>query len=220
MAEDVPPNPLIFLPEMKLILATHNKDKFSEMAAILGDYCIEVQSLDDFEIGEIVEDGQSLEANALIKARMVYNKTKLPSWADDTGLEVDALNGEPGIYSARYAGENCSYSDNVQKLLKNIENIPEKKRQACFKTAIAYVDENMELVSKGLVEGRITVKPKGIGGFGYDPVFYIPEIGKTYSEMTMKEKNSISHRGKAIQSMTESLQSCLPHIFNQMEDIA
>ena len=206
---------------MKIVLATHNRDKCAEMAAILSDYPIDLLTLEDFpEIGEIIEDSDTLEGNAIIKARIVYNQTRLSSWADDTGLEVDALNGEPGIYSARYAGENCNYSDNVTKLLKNMEKIPAEKRTARFQTVIAFVGDKMELVSEGIVEGKITTKPKGVGGFGYDPVFYISEQGKTYSEMKMKEKNKISHRGKAIQEMLKLLQSHLPNIFHQMEDIA
>ena len=156
---------------MKIVLATHNRDKCREMASILSDFPIDILTLDDFpEIGEIIEDGSSLEENALIKARTVFKETKLPSWADDTGLEVDALNGEPGIYSARYAGKSGSYSDNVTKLIKNMLSVPEKDRTARFKTAIAFVDENMELVSEGSVEGLIATEPKGVGGFGYDSV--------------------------------------------------
>ena len=207
--------------DMKIVLATHNRNKCTEMVSILGDFPIELFTLDSFpEIGEIIEDGNTLEKNALIKARTVFNETKIPSWADDTGLEVDALNGEPGIYSARYAGENCSYSDNVNKLMKNMHSFPKNERTARFKTAIAFVDENMELVSEGSVEGLIATEPKGVGGFGYDSVFYVPDNGKTYSEMSMKEKNKISHRGKANQNMIILLQSRLPHIFHQMEDLA
>ena len=207
--------------DMKLVLATHNKDKCAEMAAILGEFPIDLLTLEAFpEIGEIIEDGNSLQENALIKARAVFKQTHLPSWGDDTGLEVDALDGKPGIYSARYAGESCSYSDNVNKLIKNMQSIPKKQRTAQFKTAIAYVSENMELVSEGVVEGLIAITPKGVGGFGYDPVFYVPEKGKTYSEMNMKEKNQVSHRGKAINNMIILLQVRLPHIFHQMEDIA
>ena len=191
------------------------------MASILGDFPIDLLTLDSFpEIGEIIEDGSSLKENALIKARTVFNLTKIPSWADDTGLEVDALNGEPGIYSARYAGDSCSYSDNVNKLIENMLAVPQNNRTARFKTAIAFVGENMELVSEGSVEGLIATEPKGVGGFGYDPVFYVHVKGKTYSEMSMKEKNQISHRGKAIQNMIILLQSRLPHIFHQMEDLA
>ena len=206
---------------MKIVLATHNRDKCAEMAAILSDYPIDLLTLEDFpEIGEIIEDSDTLEENAVIKARIVYNQTRLSSLADDTGLEVDALNGEPGIYSARYAGENCNYSDNVTKLLKNMEKIPAEKRTARFQTVIAFVGDKMELVSEGIVEGKITTEPKGVGGFGYDPVFYVPIKGKTFSEMNMTEKNQISHRGKAIQEMLKLLQSRLPNIFHQMEDIA
>ena len=206
---------------MKIVLATHNEDKCAEMTAILDELPIQLLSLEDFpEIGEIEENGSSLEENALIKARTVHSITKLLSWADDTGLEVDVLGGKPGVYSARYAGENCSYSDNVQKLLQKMENIPTDKRIAHFKTAIALVGENMELVSEGVVEGMITTKPKGVGGFGYDPVFYVLDKNKTYSEMKMTEKNQISHRGKAIQNMIKLLQSQFPETFHQMEDIA
>ena len=206
---------------MKIVIATHNKDKLKELKEGFSELNVELLDLSSFpEIGEIIEDGNSLQENALIKARAVFKQTHLPSWGDDTGLEVDALNGEPGIYSARYAGESCSYSDNVNKLIKNMQSIPEKQRTAQFKTAIAYVSENMELVSEGVVEGLIAITPKGVGGFGYDPVFYVPEKGKTYSEMNMKEKNQVSHRGKAINNMIILLQARLPHIFHQMEDIA
>ena len=206
---------------MKLVLATHNKDKCIEMAAKLSEFPIELLTLDEFpEIGEIIEDGSTLEENALIKARAVYSVTKLPSWSDDTGLEVETLNGEPGIYSARYAGENCSYTDNVNKLLQNMIGIPTNLRKAHFRTVIAYVDGNMELTVEGLVEGSISTKAKGVGGFGYDPVFYIPKTKKTYSEMTLTEKNQISHRALAITNMTNLLQSCLPNFFHHVEDIA
>ena len=206
---------------MKIVLATHNEDKCAEMTAILGELPIQLLSLADFpEIGEIEENGNSLEENALIKARTVYSLTGFPSCADDTGLEVDALDGEPGVHTSRYAGENCSYSDNLNKLLQKMVNIPADKRTAHFKTIIAFIGKNMELVSEGVVEGMITTKPKGVCGFGYDPVFYILEKNKTYSEMEMTEKNQISHRGKAIQNMMKLLQSRFPKKFHKMEDIA
>ena len=206
---------------MKIVLATHNRDKCAEMSAILSRFPIELLSLDDFPaIGEIIEDGTTLEENALIKANTVYIKTGLYSWADDTGLEVDALGGKPGVYSARYAGENCTYLDNVNKLLKDMLDYPENMRTAQFRTAIALVGENMELVTMGVVKGLITNKPKGVGGFGYDPVFYVPNKDKTYSEMEMIEKNKISHRAIAIKNMTKLLESYFPEIFHKMEDIA
>ena len=204
-----------------IVLATHNKDKRTELSKALNSKDVNILSLEDFpEIGEIIEDGATLEENALIKANTVYTKTGLYSWADDTGLEVDALGGKPGVYSARYAGENCTYLDNVNKLLKDMLDFPENMRTAQFRTSIALVGENMELVTMGVVKGLITNKPKGVGGFGYDPVFYVPNKDKTYSEMKMTEKNQISHRAKAIQNMTNLLQSHFPETFHQMEDIA
>jgi len=206
---------------MKIVLATHNKNKYIEMKSILNVFPIDIISLDEFpNIGEIVEDGTTLSENALIKARTVYLHTGLYSWADDTGLEVDILDGQPGIFSARYAGDNCSYLDNINKLLKNMSDVPNKQRSAKFRTSIAFVGENVELVAEGFVEGLITQKPKGVGGFGYDPVFYISEKNKTYSEMEMIEKNQISHRSKAIQNMVKLLQSRFSKTFHKMEDIA
>ena len=206
---------------MKIVLATHNKNKYIEMKNILNVFPIDIISLDEFpEIGEIVEDGTTLSENALIKAKTVYLHTGLYSWADDTGLEVEILDGQPGIFSARYAGDNCSYLDNINKLLKNMSNIPNNQRAAKFRTSIAFVGENVELVAEGFVEGLITQKPKGVGGFGYDPVFYISEKNKTYSEMEMIEKNQISHRSKAIQNMVKLLQSRFSKTFHKMEDIA
>ena len=206
---------------MKIVLATHNKNKYIEMKSILNVFPIDIISLDEFpEIGEIVEDGTTLSENALIKAKTVYLHTGLYSWADDTGLEVDILDGQPGIFSARYAGDNCSYLDNINKLLKNMSDVPNKQRSAKFRTSIAFVGENVELVAEGFVEGLITQKPKGVGGFGYDPVFYISEKNKTYSEMEMIEKNQISHRSKAIQNMVKLLQSRFSKTFHKMEDIA
>ena len=212
---------LIFPMKMKIVLATHNRDKYSEMTAILEDMRIILLPLNEFpDIGEIIEDGQTLKENAFIKAKTVHKVTHLPAMADDTGLEVDALHGQPGIFSARYAGEKCSYMDNIDKLLQKMENIPIQKRSALFRTAVAYVDDNMELATEGIVEGLITGVTKGIDGFGYDPVFYVPDMKKTYAEMSMKEKNKISHRGKAVKNMQKLLKSRLPQIFHQMEDIA
>ena len=191
-----------------IILATHNKDKQVELSSELNSKDVNILSLGDFpQIGEIVEDGNTLKENALIKAHTIYSITGLPSISDDTGLEVDALNGEPGVFSARYAGENCSYMDNVNKILKSMSKIPLDLRRAQFKTVMAFVSDNMELVSEGSVEGLITTKPKGIGGFGYDPVFYVPEMMKTFAEMTIEEKNKISHRGIATRNMVELLYS-------------
>ena len=191
-----------------IVLATHNKDKQVELSKSLNSKDVNILFLEDFpEIDEIIEDGKTLKDNALIKAREVYKITGLPSISDDTGLEVDALNGDPGVFSARYAGENCSYSDNINKILKNMSKIPLDLRGAQFKTVMAFVSEKMELVSEGSVKGLITKEVKGIGGFGYDPVFYIPEMMKTFAEMTIEEKNGISHRGIATRNMIKLLQS-------------
>ena len=206
---------------MKIVLATHNKDKCLEMMDVLSNFNIELLTLYEFpEIGEIIEDGDTLEENALIKARTVHELTKLPALADNTGLEVDALKGAPGVFSARYAGENCSYSDNVNKLLKDMKTVSNDKRMAKFRTVMAFVEDEMELIAEDFVKGIITDVTKGVDGFGYDPVFYVLEMNKTYAEMSMKEKNQISHRGKALMKMQKLLQGRLPKIFHQMEDLA
>ena len=195
---------------MKIVIATHNKDKFKELYFGLKSLNVELLSLNDFPgIGEIIEDGDTLEANALIKARTVYKLTSLPTISDDTGLSVDALNGAPGIYSARYAGENCSYLDNVNKMLSEMKNISENKRGANFTTVMAYVDGKGELLAEGVVKGVIANKIKGIGGFGYDSIFYVYNKGKTFSEMTIEEKNSVSHRSKAINDLKSKLATYL-----------
>ena len=198
---------------MKIVVATHNKDKFKELYHGLKSLKIELLSLEDFpEIGEIIENGNTLEENALIKARTVNQLTSLPAISDDTGLFVDALNGDPGIYSARYAGENSTYLDNVSKMLHEMKNVPEGKRQAKFSTVMAYVDGKMELIAEGFVKGIISNKIKGIGGFGYDSIFYVRNKGKTFSEMSIEEKNLISHRSRAIDALKAKLASNLSNL--------
>ena len=195
---------------MKIVIATHNKDKFKELYYGLSTFNVELLSLYDFpDIGEIIEDGKTLKDNALIKARTVHKLTSLPVISDDTGLAVDALNGAPGVYSARYAGENCTYLDNVNKMLSEMKNISENKRGANFSTVMAYVDGKRELLAEGIVKGVITNKIKGIGGFGYDSIFYVHNKGKTFSEMTIEEKNSVSHRSKAIDDLKSKLATYL-----------
>ncbi len=187
---------------MIIVLATHNKDKLTELLPLLEPLGITIKILDDFpQIGEIPETGSTLAENALIKARTVHHRTGLPALADDTGLEVNCLGGKPGVKTGRYAGENASYDDNVEKLLTKLKTVPNTERSARFLTAIAYVDGARELLEKGVVEGRIINERKGVGGFGYDPVFYIPQLGKTFAEMTTTEKSKISHRGKAFRKM-------------------
>jgi len=187
---------------MKIILATHNLDKCEELQASFLDTEVKILTLQDFpEIKEIVEDGNTLEENAFIKSRTVFNLTKIPTISDDTGLEVDALKGAPGVYSARYAGENCSYSDNVNKLLFDMRNINKKNRTATFKTVVTYVSKDMELVTEGSVKGIITRKSFGDKGFGYDPIFYVLSQNKTFAEMNINEKQKCSHRGNAIANL-------------------
>ena len=187
---------------MEIILATHNLDKCKELQESLSDSEIKILTLKDFpDISEIIEDGLSLEENAFIKSRTVFNITKIPTISDDTGLFVDALNGAPGIYSARYAGEKCSYTDNVNKLLFDMKNIDEKLRTASFKTVVTFVSQDLELVAEGSVKGIITRKTYGNKGFGYDPIFYVLNGNKTFAEMNVNEKQRCSHRGNAIANL-------------------
>ena len=183
---------------MQIVLATHNKGKMSEINNLLSS-SYEVLTLDHFpNIKEIPETGKTLKENAFIKARTVFEMTGLPSLADDTGLEVESLGGDPGVYSARYAGEQASYQDNCEKLLKNMMRVPKEDREAKFRTVIAYKDDNRELSCDGSVKGEIAQSPKGSFGFGYDSVFYYPPLEKTFAELSEEVKNSISHRGRAL----------------------
>ena len=191
---------------MKLIIATHNSDKEKELKSVLDDFPVEVMSLDQFpEIGEIEETGSTLYENAKLKAVTVNKITNLPCLGDDTGLEVDALNGAPGVYSSRYAGENVSYENNVTKLLRELRSTPSEKRTARFRTIIFYTDGDRELYTQGEIQGVITENPRGTNGFGYDPVFYIPEVKKTMAELTSAEKNKLSHRGQAMRKFRKLL---------------
>lgn len=182
-----------------IVLATQNRDKREELQEALSEFTVKILSLNDFPfIGEIEEVGQTLLENSMIKAKTVHNLTQLPVIADDTGLEVEALNGAPGIYSARYAGEDVTYEDNVNKLLAEMENIPLENRKAQFRTVISFVDKDRELWTEGTIKGIIGETAKGKNGFGYDPVFFVPELEKTFSELSIGEKNKISHRGLAM----------------------
>ena len=193
---------------MKVVIATHNKDKLKELKKGLSNLPIHLLDLSSFpQIGEIIEDEKTLKENALIKAKCVYELTGIPAIADDTGLEVDALEGKPGVFTARFAGKNCSYMDNVNKMLKVMKNIKKFNRGAIFKTVIAFYDGKMELFSEGSVKGLITKEKKGLGGFGYDAIFYVVEENKTFAEMTIEKKNIISHRGRAIKNLMPILSS-------------
>jgi len=189
-----------------IVIATHNPDKKKEIMIALHELGVNILFLDNFpEIGEIEETGSTLLENSLIKARTVSAITGIPAIADDTGLEVDALNGAPGIYSARYAGINVSYEDNVRKLLSEMSSIDMDSRTARFRTVVSFHSQNKELWTEGVIEGSITMGAIGTGGFGYDPVFRVEQTGKTFAEMTRREKNKISHRGVALKKMCKLL---------------
>ena len=189
-----------------IVIATHNLDKKKEILIALRELGVNILFLDNFpEIGEIEETGSTLLENSLIKARTVSAITGKPAIADDTGLEVDALNGAPGIYSARYAGINVSYEDNVRKLLSEMSSTDMDSRTARFRTVVSFHSTNKELWTEGVIEGSITMGAIGTGGFGYDPVFKVEQTGKTFAEMTTREKNKISHRGVALEKMCKLL---------------
>jgi len=189
-----------------LVLATHNPDKQAEMNAVLSDLGLDVIGLDQYpEIDDIPENGTTLLENALIKAHAVHLKTGFPALADDTGLEVDALHGAPGVYSARFAGEDATYQDNVKKLLSVMAGVSRQNRTARFRTVVALIDSDTELWTEGIIEGLITRDQRGSGGFGYDPIFEAADTGKTFSEMSAAQKNEISHRARALQKMRKKL---------------
>lgn len=184
----------------KIVFATSNNNKLREVQSILKDLPYRFVGLNEFpDIQKIEETGKTLLENSLIKARTVHEITGFPTLADDTGLEVNILNGAPGIKSARYAGENATYKDNLNKLLKDLEDVPHGERQAQFKTVISFVTDSQEHWVEGIVKGVILNEPRGENGFGYDPIFYLPELKKTFAELSMEKKNKISHRGLALE---------------------
>ncbi|WP_057979402.1 XTP/dITP diphosphatase [Caloramator mitchellensis] len=184
----------------RLILASNNKHKVDEIKVILKQFNIDVLSLEEAGIDvEVEEDGRTFEENAMKKAVEICKITNLPVIADDSGLEVFALNGEPGVYSARYSGEHGNYKKNNEKLLKELSNIPEEERSARFVTVIAFVSpEGEKFTARGEVLGKIAFEEKGSNGFGYDPLFIYPELNKTFAELSSEEKNKISHRKRAL----------------------
>lgn len=192
----------------RMIFATGNENKMVEIREILGDLPLEILSMKQAGIrADIEENGTSFEENALIKAREVCRLAGEMVLADDSGLEIDYLNGEPGIYSARYMGENTSYRVKNKNLMERLEGVLNEKRTARFVCAIAAVfPDGKELVVRGTVEGIIGYEERGENGFGYDPIFYLPERGLTTAELPPEEKNSISHRGNAMRKMKELLE--------------
>lgn len=191
----------------EILLATRNPDKVRELTVLLGDLGIRIRTLADFPTApEIEEDGTTCEANALKKARETASATGIPSIADDTGLEVDALGGRPGVFAARYAGEHATYEDNCRKLLKELDGVPPSRRTARFITVAALaMPGGHTQVAMGTLVGVIAERCIGTQGFGYDPVFFVPELGCTLAELTAEKKNRISHRAKAFRSMADIL---------------
>jgi XTP/dITP diphosphohydrolase len=188
---------------MELVFATNNKHKVREISDLLDDN-FRILGLADLNITEdIPEEAETLEENALFKARYVHEKTGKNVFADDTGLEVDALGGAPGVYSARYAGENKSFDDNIEKLLREMNGAND--RNARFRTVIALILDGTEYLFEGTVEGEITRERRGAGGFGYDPVFLATGYERTFAEIPLGEKNKISHRAKAMRQLLDFL---------------
>lgn len=195
----------------KIIFATGNEGKMREIRLILEDLGMEILSLKEAGIHlDIQENGDTFEENAVIKARTVMEETGALVLADDSGLEIDYLNGEPGVYSARYLGEDTSYRIKNQNLIDRLEGVPEEKRTARFVCAIAAAfPDGRTLMARGTIEGIIGYEERGEGGFGYDPIFWLPEYGCSTAELTMEKKNELSHRGKALRIMKKELSKAL-----------
>ncbi len=191
--------------KMKLIFATNNKHKLEEVAQLLPG---EFQLITLAEVGihaDIPETADTLEGNTAIKSHFVFERTGMNCFADDTGLEVEALSGAPGVYSARYAGEKCSFADNVNKLLH--EMLDKENRAAKFRTVISLMLDDQEYFFEGMVDGEITREVYGTEGFGYDPIFKPSGFDKTFAEMTLEEKNKISHRARAVEKLVAFFRS-------------
>ncbi len=195
----------------EIIIATKNAGKAKEFEHIFKPYNVRVKSLLDFEeMDDIVEDGKTFEANALIKARAIANQFNQMVLADDSGLEVDALDGRPGVYSTRYAGEGRNDEDNILKVLHELEGVPTDERGARFVCALAIVTpQGDEVVVRGTCEGRILTECLGTEGFGYDPIFYLPHLSKTMAQLPKSEKNVLSHRADAFVKLQPYLEKLL-----------
>jgi len=191
----------------RIVLATNNVHKISEISHMMAGLPIMILTKKDFaDFPDVEETGRTLEDNAVLKAKVIYEYCGIPSLADDSGLEVTALGGIPGVNSARYAGPGCTFDDNNRKLLEAMEGIPDENRQAVFRCVVAveFGENDIEIV-QGRVEGRITTETRGDSGFGYDPVFYFPPYDKTFAEIPPEEKNKISHRAIALARARELL---------------
>ena len=188
----------------KIVLASGNAGKVREINKLLSAYDFEVIPQTEFKVHEAVEDGLSFVENAIIKARHAAKITGLPSIADDSGIEVDALNHAPGIYSARYSGEGANDKRNNEKMLKELEGVAEADRSARYQCVMVFMrdgDDPMPIIAQGSLEGRILTSPVGEGGFGYDPIFHLPDHNCSAAELSLEEKNKISHRAKALNAL-------------------
>ena len=192
----------------KIVLASNNKGKVREINQILAELDVSVRPQSEFDIEEVEETGLTFVENAILKARNAAEHSGLPAIADDSGIEVDALKGQPGIYSARYAGVGASDEDNLQKLLTALQDVPEEQRTARFQCLMVYMQHAADptpIICQGTWEGIITLEPQGDNGFGYDPVFYVPEHNCTSAQLSAEVKNSLSHRGQALRLLVKQL---------------
>ena len=191
---------------MKIILASKNQDKINEIKKILNGTGVLLKTCNDIEIPEVDETGSTFVENAILKARSASIVTGMASIADDSGIEIEYLNGRPGIKSARYSGENATNEMNNVKLLDELRGVPYEKRKACYRCVMVYMkfpDDPFPIITSGSWNGYITEKPAGKNGFGYDPLFFLPEYNKTSAQISSKEKNRISHRAKALNELQE-----------------
>jgi XTP/dITP diphosphohydrolase len=188
----------------KILLASNNPGKVREIQAILAEHDMEVVPQSAFAIPEAAETGQTFVENAILKARHAAKLSGLPSIADDSGLEVDALGGAPGVFSARYAGEGASDADNNARLLRELQGVPDERRTARFRCVMVFLRHEHDpspIIGQGVWEGVILNEARGTGGFGYDPLFLVPEKGRASAELSAEEKNRLSHRGKALRDL-------------------
>ena len=192
----------------KIVLATNNLNKVREINELFQESIYKIIPQSEFKVTEVEETGKTFTENALIKARNAAKYTDLPVIADDSGIEVDALDGRPGIFSARYSGIGATDKDNLTKLIKDIKHIDRKNCQAkfiCAMVYIAYENDPNPIIVQGIWKGYVITKPRGVNGFGYDPIFYVPEYECTSAELDRKKKNQLSHRGQAIRKLTKKL---------------
>ncbi|KXG78022.1 dITP/XTP pyrophosphatase [Fervidicola ferrireducens] len=197
-----------------IVVATKNRGKLKEFKVMLSDIPVDILSLCDFPDIEVEENGKTFDENALIKAKKVVQLTGTAALSDDSGLEVEALGGRPGVHTARFAGPGAGDRENIEKLLKELDGVPAEKRKARFVCCLCFaLPDGRIFIEHGYLEGFITFEPKGTMGFGYDPVFFVPELGKTLAEATLEEKNAVSHRARAMQKMKKHLLQFVKSVF-------